>query len=171
MIGGFGERRALRPIGSVGGGAFRSGAWLWSGGLGGGRQSGRRGYRTRVLAVSKHSLYPLLRCEAACWRPNSTSTPPWHFALVFNCRLLSSNLSKCMSITCKVSLACLRKASPEAWMHELCLHLMCALGFSLMEQKHRFRCEGRSWPSWWAATDTRATSSGIYPNAIPFDQR
>lgn len=87
-------------------------------------------------------------------------------------QLLSSNQSQRVSITCKVSRqdfdgccperSCFpgqRRASPqEAWMDEpRCarLDLMQALGWSLMEQKPRFLCEGPSWPR-WTATETHA---------------
>lgn len=85
MIGGFGERRGPRPIGSVGRWGVPERGVVADGELGGGRPSGRRGYRTRLLAVGNRSIYPHLRCGAACWRRNSTSTPSRDFALVFKC--------------------------------------------------------------------------------------
>lgn len=54
----------------------------------------------------------------------------------------------------------------EAWMDEPCctlLDLMQALGWSLMEQKHRFLCEGPSWPR-WTATHTRHLSQKSVPS-------
>lgn len=79
-----------------------------------------------------------------------------------------------MNITCKVSqrdhdIAGYRKVSPEVWMHEP-LQCLPAPDASVREQKHCFRCEDLSLPT-WTARDTRSTSSRMYLNAISLGQR
>lgn len=87
VIGGFGERRGLRPMGSVGrkgdwGGAWpRSGWWAAEGG------AVALVTTPGLQEVSKYSLCLPPWCRAACWRPNSTTITPWDVALVFNCTI------------------------------------------------------------------------------------
>ena len=134
-----------------------AGDWWLGAGACGQWEAGRRGFpgwgvtagQGGRVAVVTESLYtenkPSAWSPAACWRLR-TSQPCPDFAVVFTSRLLTSSLSEHIYVTCKASRldveGCCSKEN--YFLHHSKTSCTGLVGepWSLMEQKHRFLCEG-----------------------------